>query len=120
MLRDRQGNADNIDFLKGILADQIDRDLACNNHHRAGIHVCCSNTGDRIGRPRSAGRKADSHFACGTGVTVRSMSGALLMAGQYMFDSVLVVVKSIVQRHDLARRDIRKWYPPSAPADIPL
>ena len=46
-------NTNVIRFLEGIIADQVRRHLASEDHQGNGIHVCGGNTGHRIGCART-------------------------------------------------------------------
>ncbi len=81
VLRDRQSDADDIDLLKGVLSDHVERDLPGNNHHRAGIHIRGGDSCHRIRCAWPACGKANADLPGGTGITVRGMGSPLLMAG---------------------------------------
>ena len=49
----RAGDANRINLLKGIIADQCRGHLTGDHHHRYRIHIGCRNTRDRIGGPRA-------------------------------------------------------------------
>ena len=49
----RPGDPHGVDFLKGIIADQMRRHLAGKYNHGYGIHIGRCNAADRVGRTRS-------------------------------------------------------------------
>ena len=92
MLRDRQSDSVNIDFLKRVSADESQRYLPCNDHHRHRVHKRCGDACNGIGSPRTAGGKSYAHLSRRAGVAVRSMCGALFMAGENVMNIVAVVI----------------------------
>ncbi|MPN31563.1 hypothetical protein SDC9_179037 [bioreactor metagenome] len=84
MLGNGCGNAANISFLEGILANQRDSDLTGDGDQRHRIHVGGSNTGNQIGSPWPRGGKTYAHLAGSPGITVGRMHRSLFMTGQYM------------------------------------
>ena len=84
MLGYRPGDTDHVCFLKSVVADQGGGHLTGNDDHGNGIHVGRRDTGNGVGRSRTAGRNGDTDFTCGSGVTVGSVNGSLLMSGKNM------------------------------------
>ncbi|MNJ58484.1 hypothetical protein D3C77_541170 [compost metagenome] len=91
MLRNRHRNAGNIRFLEGIRSDQTGYDVPGDNHQRNRVHERCSNTGDRVRRPRSRSCDTYPYFAARPCIAVSRMNRSLLMSCQ----QVMKVVKSI-------------------------
>ena len=79
---DRPGHADNINFLKGIVADQTLRHLAGNDHKGDGVIVGIGNPCDRIGRSGPGSHQTDTDSPPCPGIALRLMNKRLLMAGQ--------------------------------------
>ena len=97
VLGNGHGDTGNIHLLEGIPAQQGDRHVASNRHHRDGIHVGRGQTRHQVCGAGAGGGDAHSHLARGSGVAVRGMGGTLLMGGQHMGDAVLVFVKGVVK-----------------------
>ncbi len=97
------GNADRIDFLEGVVADQGGGNLTGDDHHGNGVHIGGGNAGHRIGRARAGGHQHHTGFTGGTGVTIRGMGCSLLMADQNMFD-LFLLVEGVVYMQDGATR----------------
>ncbi len=96
MLCYRHRDSGNIHFLKGIQPQKFNIDVSGDCHHRNGIHIGGSNSGDEIGSARTGSRDADTRFSCRAGITVSSMGGTLFMCSTNMVDSILIFIKRIV------------------------
>ena len=96
MLGNRGGNAYNICFLKGVLANVWIAYLTSKAYHWNRIHIGCSNTCNQIGSTRARGSKADSYLASGSGITVCSVHSTLLVRGQNMIYFILIFIKAVV------------------------
>jgi len=77
-------DADNIDFLEGVVADKRRGDLAGNDDDRHGIHVGGGDAGYGIGGSGARGHEAYAYPAGGPGVPVRGVDGALFVPRQDM------------------------------------
>ena len=82
----RSGDAHGIDFLKGVISDQMCRDLPRKYDHRNGIHIGGCDTADRVGGAGPGGNQAYAHPASGTGIPIGSMNRTRLLANQNMTD----------------------------------
>ena len=84
MLGNRSGNTHNIGLLEGILTDIGIAHLTGKAHHRNGVHVRRSDTGNQICCARAGGSKAHAHLAGGSSVAISGVYCTLLMASQNM------------------------------------
>ena len=80
VLCDRGRDADNIRLLERILADIRIGHLSRDADHRNGVHVRRRDARHEIRRSGTRGRKGDADLARGSGIPVRRMRRALLMA----------------------------------------
>ena len=82
VLDQRTGHADDIGFLKSVLADEGSADLSRDENHGDGVHVGVRDAGDQVGGAGSAGGHAAADLAGCAGVTVSRESAALFVTGQ--------------------------------------
>ncbi len=82
----RTGNADSIDFLKGIVADKCTGDLAGEHNQRDGVTVGGGNSCYPVGGTRTGSEDGNSDLACSPCKPVCSMYSSLLMTNKHMFD----------------------------------
>ena len=80
------GDADDVHFLEGVVADQGGGHLAGDHHDGDGVHVGRSDAGHRVGGPGAGGHQGHAHLAGGPGIAVRRMDRGLLVAHQDMLD----------------------------------
>ena len=82
MLRTGPGNADDIRFLKGIVADEMRWHLAGEHHHGYRVHVRGCDAGDGIRGTWSRSDETHTNLAGCTGIPVCSVYCPLFMSGQ--------------------------------------
>ena len=104
MLRDRHGNAGNINFLEGVLADERYADVAGDRDHGHRIHVSSCNAGDQIGCARARSCQDDTGLARCAGISIGRMRRALFVRGQHMANAVTILVERVVNIQDSASR----------------
>ncbi len=80
------GDADNVDFLEGVVSDQERRDLAGQDDDGDGVHEGGGNPCDRIGSTGPGGDQSHSRLSRGSRVSVCSMDGGLFMADQHLME----------------------------------
>ena len=102
VLGDGKRYAGNIRLLEGIGADGGVGNVPRDRDHRNGVQESRGDAGDEIRRPRAGGGDHDAHSAGRSGVTVRSVRGALLMGRQNVRQFVTVFVKGIIDVDHLA------------------
>jgi hypothetical protein len=98
MLGDGQSDACDVGLLKGIGADQLAADLTGNTNDRGRVQHGRSDAGHHVGSSRTGGGHGDSRLSAGARVSIRHVSGALLMPHQHVMD--LAVLQGIVSRQD--------------------
>ena len=98
VLGDRQGDAGDVGFLKGIGADQLAADLAGDADDGDRVEHRRRQAGDHVGRARA--RRGDGHadLAGRARIAVRHVRGALLVPHQDVADRV--VEHRVVGRQD--------------------
>ena len=79
MLCDWHCHARDVNLLKGILSEQRQCNVCSDSNHRYRIHIGCGDTCDQIGSARTACRKTDPYFACGTVDTVFGYPGGSIL-----------------------------------------
>ena len=99
VLGHRQGDAGDVDLLEGVLAQERGRDVAGDGDHRDGVELGVGDPGDEVRGGRARGAQADANLAGGTGVPVRRMGGALLVADEHVAQ-VGVVAQHVVEGQD--------------------
>jgi len=99
VLGHRQGDAGDVDLLERVLAEERGGHVAGDGHHRDGVELGVGDPGDEVRGGRARGAQAHAHLARGTGVPVRSMGGALLVADEHVTE-LRVVAQDIVERQD--------------------
>ncbi|MND84781.1 hypothetical protein D3C80_766800 [compost metagenome] len=77
-----QRQAENIDLLKGIGANQRGTHLAGDGHYRNRIQQRIGQAGDQIGGTGTRGGDTNTDFAGCAGITNGSHCGALFVAAQ--------------------------------------
>ena len=63
----------NASFVKSIIPNKAGWHLPRKAYKRNTVIICSGNTSNKIGGSRSACHKADTHFSCGTGISVCRM-----------------------------------------------
>ena len=101
VLHDGHGDAHNVRLLERVSADDSARDLARDNHHRNGIHVCGRDARHRVRGTRAARHQHNANLARGARVAVGHVRGALFVAGEHMVQ-LLAVVQRVVNFDGLA------------------
>ena len=83
VLHDRAGHADDVGFLKHVLADHRAGHLPGDEHCRDRIHIGVGDAGNEVGSAGAAGGHADADPAAGACIAARCESAALLVARQH-------------------------------------
>ncbi|CAA7626911.1 conserved hypothetical protein [Magnetospirillum sp. UT-4] len=86
----RPGDAGDVGFLEGVVADQAGRHLAGEAHQRHRVAQGIGQAGDGVG---GAGARGDQHaadLAGGAGVALGGMHGGLLVTDQHVLEAVLL------------------------------
>ncbi len=102
MLGDGQGDASDISLLKGIGADQLTAHLTCNTNDRGRVQHRRRDAGHHVGGSGAGGGHGYTSPPARARIAIRHVSGALLMAHQYVMD--LAVLEGIVSRQNGAAR----------------
>jgi hypothetical protein len=89
MLGAGPGDADDVDLLEGVIADQSPRHLAGQHHQGDRVAIGGGNAGDPVGGAGAGGQKGDADSAGGPGKAVGCMHRALFVAYQDMADTAL-------------------------------
>ena len=89
VLRDRQRDAGDVDFLKCVRAQHLARHVAGDADDGDGVEHGGGDAGDEIGRAGAAGGNGHAHIARGARVAVGHVRGALLVAHQHVTDGKL-------------------------------
>ena len=85
----RTGDAHDIGFLKGVVADEMRGHLAGDHDQRNGVHVGRGDTGHGIGRSGTGSHQAYAHLARCPGITVGRMHGGLFVTDQDMSERMI-------------------------------
>ena len=86
------GDTHHVGFLKRVKPEKRRSHLSGDNHHRGAVHQSVANAGNDIGRGRT---RCDNHHSGATGdarISLRGVSGSLLMAHQYVTQAILVII----------------------------
>jgi hypothetical protein len=100
VLDDRVGDARDVGFLEGVLAEVHGRRLAREHDHRDRVHERGQQAGDRVGGAWTRGDQHDPGAAGRTRVAVGHVRGALLVAREDQLD--LAVDQGVEDRHGCA------------------
>ena len=79
-------HTNDINFLKGIVSDQVLRHLTGKDDKRNTVVMCICDPGNRIGCPRSTGHQTYTDASCCSSVSFCLMDQRLLMARQNNMD----------------------------------
>ena len=104
MLCDGHGDARYIDFLETVFSKEGHTYIAGDSHKRDGVHVGSGYPCHQVSRTRTACGKADAHFACSPGISVRRMGRSLLVGGENMPDFITMLIQLIIYIKDGAAR----------------
>ena len=96
----RTRDADEVRFLKSVVADHRGRNLAGQHDHRGGIHVGVGDAGDGVGRAGAGGNEHDAGPSADARIALGHVSRALFVADEDVLD--LRVEESVVGRQDRA------------------
>jgi hypothetical protein len=102
VLRHRQGDAGDVDFLEGVPPDQWLDHLPGDGNHRHGIQHGISQASDKVGSAGARGGHAHARLARCPGVTLRRHGGPLLKAHQDVMEAC--GRKRVVERDHRATR----------------
>ena len=86
VLGHRPGDADRVALLEGVGADGGRRHLAGDHHDRHRVHVRVAQGRDDVGRGGTRCHHRDARTACGVGIALRHVPGALLVAHEDVAD----------------------------------
>ena len=86
----RPGDAGGVALLKGVVADQVGRHLAAEDHQRHAVHQRIGDAGDGVGGAGPGGHDHYSHLAGRSRVTFGSVHGAAFLADQDVANAVLL------------------------------
>ncbi len=89
VLGDGQGDAGDVDLLKGVAAEDFAADLAGDGDDGDGVEHGGGDAGDEVGGAGAGGGDADADLAGGAGVAVGHVRGALLVADEDVVDGEL-------------------------------
>ena len=84
-------NADNVNFLKSIISDQMTCNLAGEADKWHAVIICCSKSGDEIGSSRAAGYQTDTDLSCSSCVSICLMDKCLFMTRQDDVNATLAI-----------------------------
>ena len=82
-------DADDVDFLERVVADQRRRHLSGDDDHRYGIHVGGGNAGHGIGGAGARSHQTYAYPARSAGIAVGGVDGSLFMARQHVPEGVV-------------------------------
>ena len=88
---DASGDADNINFLKGIVSNEMACYLPGEANKWNTVVIGSRKAGNKVGGSRTACDQADSHFSGSTGVSIGCMDQRLLVAGEDHGNVILFV-----------------------------
>jgi len=97
------GDADGVQFLKGVLSDEGCRHLTGDDDQRNRIVISGGDAGDGVARAGAGGDHRHAHLAGAARVAVGRVHGGLLMTHEDVTDVVLLE-KRVVQEKDCAAR----------------
>ncbi len=89
-------------LLKGIRSHQTLRHVSGDKDHGRRIHICRRNRRHQIGRAGAARGDAHARLSAGAGIAVRRVTRVLLMRCQHMLNSVLTLIKFIINGQNRA------------------
>ena len=107
-LRNRLSQAHQIHLLKRIRTQCRDGHLSGYHHDGSRVEHGIGHARQRIRGTGTTGHQSHTHLAADAGIALGSMHGSLLMANQYMVETLLqsssVVEQRIIRGHDGAAR----------------
>ena len=96
MLRNGHGNARNVNFLKGISAQQAVAYVSGNRYHGDAVHICGGDPRYQVGGSRPAGSYHYTGLSRRPGVTVGRVRRPLFVGSQYVLNAILIFIERIV------------------------
>jgi hypothetical protein len=102
VLGDGAGDADGVRFLKGVVADHVERHLSGNADDGRRIEIGRGQAGGGVGRAGAARHQTDADLAGGARITVGGMHGGLLVAGEDDMDGRFGIQRVENGDHDTA------------------
>ena len=84
-------NADNVDFLKSIISDQMTCNLSGKTDKRYTVVIGSSKSGDKVGCARTAGYQTDTDLSCSSCVSICFMDKCLFMTRQDDVNAALTI-----------------------------
>ena len=88
---DASCNADDINLLERVVADEMTGNLTGEAYERNTVVVGSGKTCDKVGGTRTAGYQAYADFSCGTGIGICLMDKSLLVTWQDDVDAALFI-----------------------------
>ena len=95
-------DADRVDFLESVVADQRGAHLPGEHHQRHGVHVGIGNAGHGVGRARAGSHQNHPDFSGRFGIALGRMCRALLVAHQDVIHFLLLVQFVVDVKHGAA------------------
>ena len=100
MLRDRHGDAGDVDLLERILAQDGGGDLARDRDQRGAVHPGVGDGRDQVRGPRPARGHADADLAGSAGVSLSRMARTLFVPAQNVMQPIVILPEGVIKRHD--------------------
>ena len=100
VLRDRHGDAGDVDLLERILAQDGGGNLARDRDQRRAVHPGVGDGRHQIGRARTAGGHADADLAGSAGVPLGGVARTLFVPAQDVMQPVVILPEGVIERHD--------------------
>ena len=88
---DASCNADDINLLERVVADEMTGNLTGEAYERNTVVVGSGKTCDKVGGTRAAGYQAYAHLSCSTGIGICLMDKSLLVTWQDDVDAALFI-----------------------------
>ncbi len=111
MLDARPRNADSIAFLERVLADEVGRHLAAQDHHRHRVHVRSGDTRHGVGDAWTGGHQTHARLLARACEAVGRVHRSLFVTNEDVLDLVLFE-DFVVDEEDRAARIAEKILDP--------
>ena len=100
VLGDGHGDTSDVNLLKAVLSQQGRGDVTGDGNHGDGVHVGSGDSRYQVGGSGAAGGHHHANLAGRAAVAVGSVGGSLLVGGEDVADSILVLVQLVVDIQD--------------------